>query len=140
MQLHRSPTSFTKQSCARVTFATTSFLWWLPSCMQHGTITSASISRTRMAITLHVLSKNCDKFYPRHGFGWNMQTSSNQGESWTALSCLDQKLDILKGRGFVEGLLFARIQCNVPELFFLDIEGIGHIQNEARCCVIALAL
>jgi hypothetical protein len=69
----------------------------------------------------------------------NMQPSSNHGESWTARSCLDQKLDILKG-GFVDGLLFARIEVTLPELFSLDLERIGRIRSQARCCVIASAL
>ena len=69
----------------------------------------------------------------------NMQLSSN-GESLTTQSSLDQKLDVLKGRGFVDGLLFAKVQMTLPELFSLDVECINRIRSEARCCVIASAL
>jgi hypothetical protein len=69
----------------------------------------------------------------------NMQLFSN-GESLTTQSSLDQKLDVLKGRGFVDGLLFAKVQMTLPELFSLDVECINRIRSEARCCVIASAL
>ncbi|KAL3811621.1 hypothetical protein ACHAXA_006693 [Cyclostephanos tholiformis] len=69
----------------------------------------------------------------------NMQ-SCNHGGSWSNQSCLDQKLDVLRSKGFVDGLLFARIQVTLPELFSLDLERISRIRSEARCCVIASAL
>jgi len=58
----------------------------------------------------------------------------------TMQSNLEQKMDFIKGRGFVDGILFTKQELVLPELFSLDIEGINSIRNEARCCVIASAL
>ena len=55
-------------------------------------------------------------------------------------SSLEQKMDFIKGRGFVDGILFTKNELALPELFSLDIEDIHSIRNEARCCVIASAL
>jgi len=58
----------------------------------------------------------------------------------TMQSNLEQKMDFIKGRGFVDGILFTKQELVLPELFSLDIEGINSIRNEARCCVITSAL
>jgi hypothetical protein len=58
----------------------------------------------------------------------------------TAQSSLEQKMEFIKGRGFVDGILFTKSELALPELFSLDVEGINNIRNEARCCVIASAL
>ncbi len=58
----------------------------------------------------------------------------------TMQSSLEQKMDFIKGRGFVDGILFTKNELVLPELFSLDMEGIDSIRNEARCCVIASAL
>jgi len=58
----------------------------------------------------------------------------------TMQSNLEQKMDFIKGRGFVDGILFTKQELVLPELFSLDIEGINSIRNEARCCVMASAL
>jgi hypothetical protein len=52
----------------------------------------------------------------------------------------DQNIEIVKGIGFVDGLLFTRSQTLIPELLSFDVENILHIRSEARCCVIASAL
>lgn len=58
----------------------------------------------------------------------------------TMQSSLEQKIDVIKGRGFVDGILFTKNELVLPELFSLDMECIDSIRNEARCCVIASAL
>eukprot|EP00986_Skeletonema_menzelii_P021317 scaffold34051_cov160-Skeletonema_menzelii.AAC.3 len=58
----------------------------------------------------------------------------------SAQSSLDQKMEFIKGRGFVDGILFTKSELALPELFSLDIEDINYIRNEARCSVIASAL
>lgn len=58
----------------------------------------------------------------------------------TMQSNLEQKMDFIKGRGFVDGILFTKNELALPELFSLDIDGINNIRNEARRCVIASAL
>jgi len=58
----------------------------------------------------------------------------------TMQSNLEQKMDFIKGRGFVDAILFTKSELALPELFSLDIDGINNIRNEARCCVIASAL
>lgn len=58
----------------------------------------------------------------------------------TLQSSLDQKMDFIKGRGFVDGILFTKNELALPELFSLDVESINNIRNTARCCVIASAL
>eukprot|EP00956_Cyclotella_meneghiniana_P034237 scaffold102680_cov77-Cyclotella_meneghiniana.AAC.7 len=49
-------------------------------------------------------------------------------------------MDLVKSRGFVDGVLFAKSQLLLPEVFTLDAENVSHIRNETRCCVIASAL
>lgn len=61
-------------------------------------------------------------------------------EQLTPQSSLEQKMDFVKGRGFVDGILFTKSQLSLPEMFALDVESINRIRNEARCCVIASAL
>ncbi len=51
-----------------------------------------------------------------------------------------QLTTVLKGRGFIDGLLFVRVQVTLPESFSLDVECINHVRSKARCCVIAFAL
>lgn len=58
----------------------------------------------------------------------------------TLQSSLDQKMDFIKGRGYVDGILFTKNHLVLPELFSLDVESINNIRNTARCCVIASAL
>jgi hypothetical protein len=58
----------------------------------------------------------------------------------TIQSSLEQKMDFIKGRGFVDGILFAKNELALPEIFTLDMEGIDSVRNEARSCVIASAL
>jgi len=69
---------------------------------------------------------------------WNwvksVQSSLSSGE------ILDQKMDVVKGRGFVDCILFARSQVALPEILSLDAQSINHVRSEARCCVIASAL
>jgi len=74
--------------------------------------------------------------------GWirSIQSRFGSAENLTAQSKVEQKLDFVKGRGFVEGILFTRTQLALPEVFSLDAERIGNIRNEAKCCVIASAL
>ena len=60
----------------------------------------------------------------------NIKTKSN----------IQQKMDFIKGRCFVDGILFTKNELALPEIFNLDIEDINSIRNEARCCVIASAL
>jgi hypothetical protein len=67
-------------------------------------------------------------------------TSTSNGENLIAQSNMDQKFEVLKGKGFVDGLLFARSQTTLPELFSFDVESIDRIRRDARCCVIASAL
>jgi hypothetical protein len=69
-----------------------------------------------------------------------LSTSTSNGENSIAQSNLDQKFDVLKGKGFVDGLLFARSPVALPEVFSLDVENIDRIRRDARCCVIASAL
>ena len=61
-------------------------------------------------------------------------------EQVIARSNVEQKMDFVKSRGFVDGMLFSRSQLSLPEIFAFDVDGIQHIRNEARCCVIASAL
>jgi len=74
--------------------------------------------------------------------GWirSIQSRFGSAENLTAQSKVEQKLDFVKGRGFVDGILFTRTQLALPEVFSLDAERIGNIRNEAKCCVIASAL
>lgn len=67
-------------------------------------------------------------------------TSTSNGENLIALSNLDQKFEVLNGKGFVDGLLFARSPVALPEVFSLDVKIIDSIRRDARCCVIASAL
>jgi hypothetical protein len=67
-------------------------------------------------------------------------TSTSNGENLIAQSNMDQKFEVLKGKGFVDGLLFARSQTTLPEVFSFDVESIDRIRRDARCCVIASAL
>lgn len=69
-----------------------------------------------------------------------LSTSTSNGENLIALSNLDQKFEILKGKGFVDGLLFARSAVALPEVYSLDVQSIDRIRRDARCCVIASAL
>jgi len=69
-----------------------------------------------------------------------LSTSTSNGENSIAQSNLDQKFEVLKGNGFVDGLLFARSPVALPEVFSLDVENIDRIRRDARCCVIASAL
>jgi len=75
---------------------------------------------------------------------WNwvkqMQTLFGNSENLTTQSKLEQKMDFLKGKGFVDGILFTRSQLALPEILSLDADSINHIRSEARCCVIASAL
>ena len=75
---------------------------------------------------------------------WNwvkkMQSLFGDTENLTAQSNYEQKMDFVKGRGFVDGILFTRSQLALPEFLSLDVESINHIRREARCCVIASAL
>ena len=52
----------------------------------------------------------------------------------------DQKMDIVKGQGFVDGILFTRSQLILPEVLSLDVESISQIRSEARLSVSASAL
>ena len=74
--------------------------------------------------------------------GWIRASQSRFGstENLTAQSRVEQKLDFVKGRGFVDGILFTRTELALPEVFSLDNERIGKIRHEAKCCVIASAL
>lgn len=65
---------------------------------------------------------------------------SDSTDNITLQSSLDQKLDFIKGRGFVDGILFTKNELALPEVFSLDVESINNIRNTARCCVIASAL
>jgi hypothetical protein len=67
-------------------------------------------------------------------------TTTSNGENLIAQSNMDQKFEVLKGKGFVDGLLFARSQTTLPEVFSFDVESIDRIRRDARCCVIASAL
>jgi hypothetical protein len=69
-----------------------------------------------------------------------MRTLFGDTDNLTVQSNMEQKMDFLKGRGFVDGILFTRSQLALPELLSLDVENINHIRSEARCCVIASAL
>ncbi|KAL7539911.1 hypothetical protein ACHAXR_009701 [Thalassiosira sp. AJA248-18] len=75
---------------------------------------------------------------------WNwiksMQALYGNSENLTLQSNLAQKMDFVKGRGFVDGVLFTRSQLALPEFLSLDVDSINHIRSEARCCVIASAL
>jgi hypothetical protein len=72
---------------------------------------------------------------------WMNETRElGESEGVTAQTCLEIKMDLVKSRGFVDGVLFTKSQLSLPELFALDVENISHIRNEARCCVIASAL
>jgi len=75
---------------------------------------------------------------------WNwvkkMHSLLGNSESLTTQSNFEQKMDFVKGRGFVDGILFTRNQLAMPEVLLLDVESINHIRSEARCCVIASAL
>ena len=63
-----------------------------------------------------------------------------ESEGVTAQSSFEQKMDFVKCRGFVDGVLFTRSQLSLPELFTMDAENIGYIRDEARCSVISSAL
>jgi len=52
----------------------------------------------------------------------------------------DQKMDIVKGQGFVDCILFTRRQLILPEVLSLDVESISQIRSEARLSVISSAL
>jgi hypothetical protein len=75
---------------------------------------------------------------------WNwvqsMQALINDNYSLMTYPSYDQNIEIVKGIGFVDGLLFMRSQSLIPEVFALDLENIHHIRSEARCCVITSAL
>jgi len=75
---------------------------------------------------------------------WNwvkqMQTLFGNSENLTTQSNFEQKMDFVKGKGFVDGILFTRNQLALPEFLSLDVDSINHIRSEARCCVIASAL
>ena len=75
---------------------------------------------------------------------WNwietIQLQFGSSENITAQSNLEQRMDFVKGRGFVDGILFTRSQLALPEFLSLDVESIGRIRSEARACVIASAL
>ncbi|KAL7513683.1 hypothetical protein ACHAXN_011016 [Cyclotella atomus] len=74
-------------------------------------------------------------------FDWIKDINAHsESEGAGAQSSLEQKMDLLKSRGFVDGVIFTRNQMSLPEVFTLDAESIAHIRNEARCCVIASAL
>ena len=76
-------------------------------------------------------------------FNWIKKLRSSFGSSGENLTChsnFDQKMDIVKGQGFVDGILFTRSQLILPEVLSLDVESISHIRSEARLCVIASAL
>ena len=64
----------------------------------------------------------------------------SSGENLTCHSNFDQKMDIVKGQGFVDCILFTRSQLILPEVLSLDVEGISQIRSEARLCVISSAL
>jgi hypothetical protein len=70
----------------------------------------------------------------------NMQTLISGSSSVSACPSFDQNIEIVKGIGFVDGLLFTKSQTSVPEVLSFDIESIHHIRSEARYCVIASAL
>ena len=69
-----------------------------------------------------------------------MQSLFGSSENLTVTSNLEQKMDFVKGRGFVDGILFTRSQLALPEILSLDVESINRIRSEARSCVIASAL
>lgn len=75
---------------------------------------------------------------------WNwlnqMQTLFGNSENLTTQPNLEQQMDFVKGKGFVDGILFTRSQLALPEFLSLDVDSINHIRSEARCCVIASAL
>ena len=61
-------------------------------------------------------------------------------EDSMAQTSFDQRMELVKSRGFVDCVLFTENELALPEIFVLDAESINHIRNEARCCVIASAL
>lgn len=69
-----------------------------------------------------------------------MRVHLSDGENLTPQSGLEQKMEFVKGRGFVDGILFTRSRALLPEVLSLDVENINRIRQEARCCVIASAL
>ena len=72
---------------------------------------------------------------------WIRDTKSQyETEGGITPTHFDQKMDLVKSRGFVDGVLFAKSQLLLPEVFTLDAENVSHIRNETRCCVIASAL
>lgn len=64
----------------------------------------------------------------------------SSGENLTCHSNFDQKMDIVKGQGFVDCILFTRRQLILPEVLSLDVESISQIRSEARLSVSASAL
>lgn len=70
----------------------------------------------------------------------NLQTLVSGSSSVSAYPSFDQNIEIVKGIGFVDGLLFTKSQTSVPEVLAFDIASIHHIRSEARYCVIASAL
>lgn len=65
--------------------------------------------------------------------------STDDGVDASTLTSFEQ-MDLVKSRGFVDGVLFNKNPLALPEIFTLDAGSIGHIRSEARCCVIASAL
>jgi hypothetical protein len=47
---------------------------------------------------------------------------------------------ILRGRGFVDEIIFARDALSLPEVLYLDHDHISRIRNVSKCCVIVSAL
>ena len=70
----------------------------------------------------------------------NMQTLVSGSSSVSGYPSFDQNVEIVKGIGFVDGLLFTKMQTPVPEVLAFDVDSIHRIRNEARFCVIASAL
>ena len=61
-------------------------------------------------------------------------------ENLTTHSSYEQNMHFLRGRGFVNGILFTRSRLVLPEVLSLDAENVERIRSEARVCVIASAL